>query len=394
MEAPVNGSPFEFTTPEYRLSTRGVRDTVSVDTWNGDSVADAVSEALDRAGTGGLVVGCIPFDTSAAAELHVPEEVTWRQRPVASLEDSSTTVCPEASRATVPVPEAGDAAWYRNAVFQAVQHIDSGELAKVVLGRTETFTADDPLDVEGIYGRLADDNPRAFVYRAPVADEATFLGATPELVLRSHGGWLTSMPLAGSLPRSNGTGTGEDSTTSDEELVERLRRDTKSLAEHSHVVDQVGEVFRRHADNVIVPEQPGVVQTPVIMHLGSRVTGKIRGADGAGDVLRMLYDLHPTPAVCGWPTGVARSLIGSLEPVDRGMHSGLVGWVDASGNAEWALALRGGLVQGAQATMFAGAGIVHGSDPELEHQETAAKFRTFSRAIAPQLQRPLTPTLS
>ena len=106
--------------------------------------------------------------------------------------------------------------------------------------------------------------------------------------------------------------------------------------------------------------------------------------------MKMLYDLHPTPAVCGWPTATAREVIAELEDFDRGMYSGLVGWVDAEGNAEWALSLRGGVVSGSRAQLFAGAGIVAESVPEDEHRETATKFATFARVLQNQQRHPVT----
>ena len=129
-----------------------------------------------------------------------------------------------------------------------------------------------------------------------------------------------------------------------------------------------------------------IVETPVILHLGSKITGQLDTPmdTRANTVMKLLYELHPTPAVCGWPTSAARKVIGELEDFDRGMYSGLVGWIDANGNGEWALALRGGVVKGDAATLYAGAGIVAGSDPEHERAETAAKFQTFGRVIERQ----------
>ncbi|MGO1949399.1 MAG: isochorismate synthase [Mycobacteriaceae bacterium] len=379
---------FDFATPEYRMSARGVRHVISPGDWTPDAVAGTVQRTLEDAGTGAVVVGCIPFDTTRPASLYVPEEVTWTSRDLSMEQD--VDVAPE----PVELPEAPEAPGFRDAVGEAVRRIGTGELTKVVLGRTAELNAPDDFDLDRVLAALAAENPRAFIYRSDLGatgdgDASSMLGASPELVLRSRHNMVTSLPLAGSVPRPAAADAdgGGGTRWSDAELTAGLRRSPKDLAEHAHVVKQVGEVFRRHTREVVVPEQPGIVATPVILHLASRITGRFPGAGTPADVMKLLYDLHPTPAVCGWPTSVARGVIGELEDFDRGMHAGLVGWVDGSGAAEWALALRGGLVSGPRATMFAGAGIVAGSDPDKEHAETAAKFRTFSSAAASQLRR-------
>jgi isochorismate synthase len=145
------------------------------------------------------------------------------------------------------------------------------------------------------------------------------------------------------------------------------------------VVQAVGETFRRFADDVSVPASPDLVQTPVIWHLGTPISGSLRPGVSP---LELVYALHPTPAVGGWPLETARQAIAELEDFDRGFYAGLLGWMDGQGRGEWVLVLRGGIVAGATATVYAGAGIVANSDPEKEHAETATKLRTFINALA------------
>ncbi|MCJ7857809.1 isochorismate synthase [Corynebacterium kalidii] len=374
-----DAATFVFSTPEYRLTGHGVRAVVAPRTWGGADVAAAVEELLHRGGHEGPVVGCIPFDTSRPAVLYVPEDVTWRHGAGATGTDGSDGSAPAASSPPLP-----DSPGYREAVRRAVERIDAGELEKVVLARTAVLEADRPFDIDRLVGDLGAANPHAYIYRTDLGDVGTLVGASPELVLRSRKGAVTSFPLAGSVPRDHGN------PELDRELTRRLLASPKDRAEHGHVVHQVGEVFRRHAENVVVPEEPGVVATPVILHLGSRVTGRLPGPNSPAALMEMLYDLHPTPAVCGWPTPAARAVIDDLEDFDRGMYSGLVGWVDAEGNGEWALSLRGGVVTGERARLFAGAGIVSGSVPEDEHRETATKFATFARVLQNQQRRTVT----
>ncbi|MEJ6549222.1 isochorismate synthase [Corynebacterium sp. USCH3] len=394
----TDSTVFEFSTPEYRLSARGVKQAVDPSSWDGAGVAEAVESLLVHAGNDGPVVGCIPFDTGRPAVLYVPEEVSWRQgsalvdAPVGTAAETAAEAPQHAVGDELRVP---DSPSYRRAVARAVDRIGAGELEKVVLARTMSLEADGGFDVDRIAADLGTANPHAYIYRADLtaAEPAgrdgglrgeahpILVGASPELVLRSRRGAVTSAPLAGSIPRDRGN------PARDRELTRGLLASPKDRAEHGLVVRQVGDVFRDHADNVVVPETPSVISTPVILHLGSRITGRLPGTGSPGAVMRMLYDLHPTPAVCGWPTASARGVIDELEDFDRGMYSGLVGWVDADGNAEWALTLRGGVVTGSRAQLFAGAGIVEGSVPEDEHRETATKFATFARVLQDQQRR-------
>ncbi|WP_297006442.1 isochorismate synthase MenF [uncultured Corynebacterium sp.] len=378
---------FEMSTPEYHLRTSGVKHRVTPADWTGPAVARAVHEALETARTcssdattadgAPLVVGAIPFDTSTPAVLYVPEQAQW-QNTTAATGATSPVPATETPEAFPPV----DSPDYRRAVGRAVYEINAGLLDKVVLARRMTVEHTHSVDCDALFSHLAADNPQAFTYRVDLPGNATFLGASPELVLRCRGSVATSVPLAGSAPRC----PGDDP---DRELINHRRRrqllhSPKNLQEHSLVARRVADVFRDHATEVSVPTGPEIVETPVIMHLASTITGRLH--EGVSPV-ELAYALHPTPAVCGWPTQKAAALIRELEDADRGMYAGLVGWVDTAGDSEWALALRGGLVRdngtaGSTVTAFAGAGIVAGSDPDLEHRETDTKFRTFTRALS------------
>lgn len=370
---------FDFITPSYRLTGRGKRISLKPFYWNGAEVADEVDKALKDVPPGLPVVGCIPFDTDAPAELYVPDEVTWGKGLEEDCEEqaaTSTARAAGADTADVPTPISQH---YKTSVTRALESIKEGQVEKVVLARTATINTPYQIDPGAVVEDLGKLNPHSYVYRSDLG-HGTLLGATPELVLRSKNGELTSFPLAGSIPVR---GVPENKRTA---LKEGLLSSKKDLAEHGLVVQQVAEIFNRYLEDTDVPVVPEIVETPVILHLGSKITGQLDTPmdTRANTVMKLLYELHPTPAVCGWPTSAARKVIGELEDFDRGMYSGLVGWIDANGNGEWALALRGGVVKGDAATLYAGAGIVAGSDPEHEHAETAAKFQTFARVIERQ----------
>lgn len=364
---------FRFQTPRYRLETKGVQQAISVHQWDGASVAEAMTTAFTKARRAGhsrpILVGAVPFDSRQPAHLYVPKQVTWNapKAAEAALDDAART----------PIRLQGeDSPIFRAAVAKALRRISLEAVDKVVLARRVVAEAEAPFDVDAIYQRLCAVNPGAFIYqldlpRHKAGSAPVLLGASPELVLGSKGGAVESAPLAGSIPRHS-------DAELDHELGLGLMRSQKDLHEHRLVVRAVGEQFRRHCAPISVPAAPDLVQTPVIWHLGSRISGSLRAGVNP---MQLAYALHPTPAVSGWPQKAAQRSIAELENFDRGYYAGLVGWMDAEGNGEWALALRCGVIDGARAQVFAGAGIVADSEPEKEHAETAAKLRTFLTAL-------------
>jgi len=228
-------------------------------------------------------------------------------------------------------PSAGD---YAAAVAEAVQKIRAGDLRKVVLARTVEVNAGRPLDPLRLAHRVRAVDPHAYAFIAPVGYGVAragqtrwplLVGASPELLVARDGRTVRSTPLAGAA-------LGWD------------------------------------------PE-PVPLETANVWHLATRFEGELR--DPAPTVVDLVAALHPTPAVCGTPTEVARELIAQLEPFDRGGYAGPVGWMDANGDGAWAIALRCAELRGERATLFAGAGIVRDSDPTSEAEETDRKFRAF-----------------
>ncbi len=201
------------------------------------------------------------------------------------------------------------------------------------------------------------------------------LGATPELLVRRERGLVTSRVLAGTIRR-----TGDDAK--DLGLAASLARSSKDLEEHEYAVRSVADALAPHCSSTNVPESPFVLHLPNVMHLATDVTGV-----ASDDVtsLTLAASLHPSAAVGGTPTREAVGLIAELEGMDRGRYAGPVGWTDASGDGEWGIALRSGSYEnhGArQLRIFAGCGIVAGSDPEAEVSEADAKFVPMRDALS------------
>ncbi len=254
-------------------------------------------------------------------------------------------------------------------VAEAVARISAGELDKVVLARDLRVQADAPIDPRWVLRQLADGYPNTWVFAVD-----GMLGATPELLVRRERGLVTSRVLAGTIRR-----TGDDAK--DLSLAASLARSSKDLEEHEYAVRSVAEALAPHCSSTNVPDAPFVLHLPNVMHLATDVTAV---ASDHASSLALAAALHPSAAVGGTPTAVALGLIERLEGMDRGRYAGPVGWMDATGDGEWGIALRSGCYDGdrSQLRIFAGCGIVAGSDPEAEVAEADAKFLPMRDALA------------
>lgn len=266
------------------------------------------------------------------------------------------------------VPAAGA---YEAAVREAVDRIHRGQLRKVVLARTIEVTADRELDPRLLAHRLRAVDPDAYTFAVPT-DEGVLVGASPELLVSRRGLGVRSNPLAGSAPRSG-------DPDEDRANAEGLVRSAKDREEHAIVVDVVADTLRSFCAELTWDPEPVLRETPNVWHLSTRFRGVLR--ESAPTALDLVAGLHPTPAVAGDPRDAALDTIAELEPFTRGHYAGAVGWVDAEGDGEWAIALRCAELRDDRAILYAGAGIVADSDPARELDETERKFRAFLDAL-------------
>ncbi|MFF7991450.1 isochorismate synthase DhbC [Kitasatospora xanthocidica] len=356
-----------FASPTRTLLASGVHARVPQD---GRPLPVRVAETLAAAGRAGaerpLVVGAVAFDRDSRVELAVPERV----RTAGALRDDPLIAlpAPPAERADwrirpVPEPEV-----YGAGVASAVERLCAGELSKVVLARTLELSAAEPLDLPAILQRLARRDPGGYTFAVPAGGGRTLIGASPELLLSRRGTAVLANPLAGSVPRSEDLGE-------DVRRAAALLESPKDLHEHAVVVDAIREALAPYCRTLEVPERPTLVRTAAMWHLATTISGEL--ADPAVSALELACALHPTPAVCGTPTDVARQVIGEVEPFDRGLYTGMVGWGDATGDGEWVVTIRCAEADERTLRVYAGAGVVDRSRPEAELAETSAKFRTF-----------------
>jgi isochorismate synthase len=258
-------------------------------------------------------------------------------------------------------------AWWRGAVRAALEEIGSGRLDKVVLAREALVEAERPFPRAALLRRLRDRaGVEAFVYAS-----GGLVGASPELLVSRRGRVATSRPMAGTVPRG-ATAAAEASG------LARLTGSDKEAVEHRLVVDAVTEGLAKVADRVEVAPAK-VVRLTTVAHLATEVTAEL--TEPLPSALELAGLLHPTPAVGGCPRDAAMAAIAALEPFDRGRYAGPVGWVDAAGDGEWAVALRCAALDGRRARLLAGAGIVPGSDPDAEWAETEHKLRAMLEVL-------------
>ena len=348
----------------------------------------AMLRSLERADFDAVpvAVGALGFEPAGGA-LHIPWRAVRRSSPgrtwlveARSADRELPRFAPRPVRSGRPPHEAFSdlqlvprpaPEGYADAVRAATARIRAGELRKVVLARQIEVRAGRNLDPVLLAARLRSVDPDAYTFVAPTAN-GTLVGASPELLLSRRGREVRSNPLAGSAPRS---GDPEE----DRHNGRTLEASSKDREEHAIVVEAVADALQPFCENLAWDPEPVLLPTANVWHLSTRFTGTLR--EPPPDVLELVATLHPTPAVGGAPRAVALAAIQELEPFERGAYAGPVGWVDAEGDGEWAIALRCAEIEGDRATLYAGAGIVAGSDPDTELGETERKFRAFLDAL-------------
>jgi menaquinone-specific isochorismate synthase len=335
-------------------------------------------------GSGPVAIGALPFDPAEPGHLAVPKRVLGRHGDRGWL----TTVEPidpaagEGGRVASPPAEPPVAAGappdrfflastmpqaeWMDLVAATVELLARGDLDKVVLARRVDIEANRPFVVADVLERLCALYPSCMIFSVE-----GFIGASPELLIRRRGNEVVSHPLAGTVARSG-------DAHGDEALAARLLSSDKTRREHRIVVEAIGAALGPSCLELDVPEAPEVLGLRNVSHLATRIRGRLRDAPSA---LELVARIHPTPAVAGSPTDAAVRYLQKVEGFDRGCYAGPVGWVDAAGDGCFALGIRSARLDGAKASIFAGNGIVSGSDPAAELAETQLKLQALLAAL-------------
>ncbi len=260
---------------------------------------------------------------------------------------------------------------WNEAVTAILEEVERGGVRKAVLARVLDAEFVRPVDPLVSLRFLRSENRRAHVYLFDPHAGKTFLGAAPEILAELRRGRFRATAVAGSIARGH---TDEE----DHELALQLMRSEKDREEHRLTAEEMVEVLSPRLTDMEVEKEPRVLSLARIQHLENVISGSPAPGE---DILSLVEALHPTPAVCGSPREAARALIREAEPFDRGWYAGPVGWFDLAGEGDFVPGLRAAIGEGLRWRLFAGAGIVEGSDPQGEWEETALKFEPALRAL-------------
>lgn len=323
--------------------------------------ADAKSQGIANP----IMVGAIPFDTRQPSSLFIPQ--SWQSFSRTAKQQSSRYFNRHQSLNVVERKSIPEQDFFEEMVARAAALTATPEVDKVVLSRLIDITTDANIDSGALLERLVAQNPASHNFHVPIEDGGVLLGASPELLLRKEGDRFSSLPLAGSARR-------QPDDVLDREAGIRLLASEKDRHEHDLVTQAMKAVLRDRSSELQLPSSPQLVTTPTLWHLGTPFEGKANAEENA---LTLACLLHPTPALSGFPHQVARNIIAGLEPFDRDLFGGIVGWCDAEGNGEWVVTIRCAKLLRNQVRFFAGAGIVPASSPVAEWRETGAKLATM-----------------
>jgi isochorismate synthase len=291
----------------------------------------------------------------------------------AAIERAALTIPREKRSRQLSIHEIRPASEWMEMVANIVGMIQHGAFEKVVLARDIQVRLSDPaeaFDISIALQRLRESYPAAYVF-AVQRGERFFMGATPERLVQAQDGQIHTMALAGTTRRG-------ETEEEDVQLGTELLHSEKNNSEHAIVVAMVREALENHCTNVHVSAMPQLLKLKNVQHLKTPIAGELISGRC---ILDVMADLHPTPAVGGFPSQAALEAIRNTEKLDRGWYAGPLGWVGTSGHGEFAVALRSGLVDGSKATLFAGCGIVSNSDPQAEYEESSLKFQVMLRGL-------------
>lgn len=260
---------------------------------------------------------------------------------------------------------------FKQSVTKNLQLISTGRLSKVVLSQAFDIFSDQPFELINSLANLRSLYPDCHIFSTGNSQGQNFIGASPERLITTHQGNCSTDALAGSAPRGQ-------TQTEDAEIAHRLLSSDKNLREHQAVVDFIMERLLHLGLNPERSPQPRLMQLSNIQHLWTPISSPI-----SGDIhlLDILAQLHPTPAAAGTPCAMAIAQIRRYETFDRSLYAAPLGWVDYHGNGEFIVGIRSALIDGDRARLFAGAGIVAGSEPDQELAEIQLKLQALLRAL-------------
>ena len=347
--------------------------------WQSEVANFSIHNNVHGSGTGPILFTSFAFDENQPSVLIIPQIVIGQKNGKSWITWIGEQTQPDISQLK-NAAISGDITWdagsisedkWRNQVASAIAAINSDQLEKVVLARDLSAHSTAQIDARQLIKRLEIEYPSTWLFLVD-----GLVGATPELLVRLNKSLVTSRVLAGTIRK-----TGDEDR--DLALAASLAKSSKDLEEHEYAVRSVADALAPFCTSTNVPESPFVLHLSNVMHLATDVTGVLNDSAKPTDIFTLISELHPSAAVCGTPTDKAKKLISELEEMNRGRYAGPVGWIDVHGDGEIAIALRCGQLSNNNKSIriFAGCGIVAGSDPEKEFAESQAKLMPMRTAL-------------
>lgn len=364
---------FFFMSPYRSFTTAGCFSRFSHSAADGDNpdgeFQQKIAASFKAARAAGIakpvMVGAIPFDTSEPSELFIP--TSWTAFSRTEKQHSARYASGQQPMDVVQRREIPEQDTFMAMVARAAALTATPEVDKVVLSRLIDITTRERVDSGALLERLIAQNPASYNFHVPLSDGGVLLGASPELLLRKEGAHFSSLPLAGSARR-------QPDDVLDREAGTKLLASEKDRHEHDLVTQAMKTILEPRSHHLTMPASPQLITTPTLWHLATPVEGDARENENA---LTLACLLHPTPALSGFPHQAAKELIAELEPFDRELFGGIVGWCDSEGNGEWVVTIRCARLHQNTVRLFAGAGIVPASSPVGEWRETGVKLSTM-----------------
>ena len=349
-------------------------------TWWEERVSEfKIQNNVHGSGTGPILFSSFSFDPNERSVLVIPEIVIGQKNGKSWITWIGDNKQPDLEKINT-VPISGEINWqegsiseqaWQSQVSSAINAIKSNKLEKVVLARDVSATSKTKISIRSLLQRLEIEYPSTWIFLVD-----GLIGATPELLVRLSKSLVTSRVLAGTIRKSGN----EDR---DLTLAASLAKSSKDLEEHEYAVRSVADALALFCSSTNVPEAPFVLHLSNVMHLATDVTGVLNDSAKQSDIFTLIAQLHPSAAVCGTPALEANKLINELEQMNRQRYAGPVGWIDANNDGEIAIALRCGQLSNDKKSIriFAGCGIVAGSDPATEFAESQAKLMPMRTAL-------------
>jgi len=338
-----------------------------------------IQNNVHGSGTGPILFGSFSFDPNEKSILVIPEIILGKKAGKSWVTWIGDNTQPNFSTLSKSLPS-GEITWsdgalsesqWKDQVGFAVDSIKQNKLEKVVLARDQVAASTVAINTRGLLQRLEIEYPSTWLFLVD-----GLVGATPELLVRLSKSLVTSRVLAGTIRK-----TGNEDR--DLALAASLAKSSKDLEEHEYAVRSVADALAPFCSSTNVPESPFVLHLSNVMHLATDVTGVLNDSAKQADIFTLIQQLHPSAAVCGTPTSAAKKFIIDFEKMNRERYAGPVGWIDANGDGEIAIALRCGQLSqdNKSIRIFAGCGVVAGSDPANELAESQAKLMPMRTAL-------------